>query len=85
MHVNGLGHGFVTLRENVGAYDLLNSLDLFDEVKGKKLDEVKGKKLSIKKLYEKFRGSNSHGVVSLPFLCVLNVFLNGKKRLPKML
>ena len=69
MNVNGLGHGFPTLRQNFGTYDRLNSFDLFYYINGQflltigghlympdgeKPDEVKGEKLSTKKLYKKF-------------------------------
>ena len=48
---------------------------------GKKPDEEKGEEVNIKELYEKFRGvSNSHGLVPLPFLCALNIFLGGKEK-----
>ena len=39
--------------------------------------EVNGKELNIKKLYEKFRGTNSHGLVSSLFLAGLNIFFSG--------
>ena len=34
-------------------------------------------KTSIKKLYEQFRGSLSHGIVAFPCICALNLFLSG--------
>ena len=37
--------------------------------------EVNGEELNIKKLYEKFRGSNSHGIVCSQFLAALSLFL----------
>ena len=39
--------------------------------------EVKGEGLNIKKLYEKFRTTNSHALVRSQFLAVLNVFFGG--------
>lgn len=52
---------------------------------GKKPDEEKGEEINIKELYEKLRGvSNSHGLVPLPFLCALNIFLGGKEKTSKV-
>ena len=34
-------------------------------------------KFRLKKLYEQFRGTLSHGIVAVPFPCTLNVFLSG--------
>ena len=39
--------------------------------------EVNGEELNIKKLYEKLRGSDSHGIVSSQFLAALFLFFNG--------
>ena len=39
--------------------------------------EVNGKELNIKKLYEKFRDKNSHGLVSSLFLAGLNIYFGG--------
>ena len=39
--------------------------------------EVNGEEINIKKLYRKFRGSNSHALVSLQFLGVLCIFFGG--------
>ena len=39
--------------------------------------EVKGEELNINKLYEKFRGSDSHGIVCSQFLAALFLFFNG--------
>ena len=89
--------GIANIRKNLGANSLLNSFDLFYYINGRfpfntghvyipdgeKTDEVKGDKLNIKELYEKFRGINSHGLVSLPFLCGLNLFLGGKEKTSK--
>ena len=35
---------------------------------------VVGQKISVKKLYEEFRGTISHGIDAIPFLCALNLF-----------
>ena len=89
--------GRLNIRENLGANSLLNSFDLFYYMNrrspfttgdlyvldGEKLDQVKGEKLNIKELYKKFRGSNSYGLLSLPFLCTLNLFLGGKEKTSK--
>ena len=45
--------------------------------RAKLLLEVNGEELNIKKLYEKCRGSDSHGIVCSQFLAVLLVFFNG--------
>ena len=39
--------------------------------------EVNGEKVNIKKLYKKFRGINSHGIVCSQFLAALFLFFNG--------
>ena len=39
--------------------------------------EVNGQELNIKKLYGKFRTSNSHGLVSSQFLAAIFLFFNG--------
>ena len=39
--------------------------------------EVNGEELNIKKLYEKFRTTNSHTLVSSQFLSALNIFFGG--------
>ena len=39
--------------------------------------EVNGGELNIKKLCGKFRGTNSHGIVSSQFLAALNIIFNG--------
>ena len=40
--------------------------------------EVNGEETSIKKLYGKFRGTNSHALVSYQFLGTLNIFFGGQ-------
>ena len=35
---------------------------------------VGGQKILMKKLYKDFRGTLSHGIISTPFLCALNLF-----------
>ena len=40
--------------------------------------EVNGEEISIKKLYGKFRGTNSHALVSSQFLGTLNIFFGGQ-------
>ena len=39
--------------------------------------EVNGETLNIKKLYDKFRRTDSHGIVSSQFLAALNIFFSG--------
>ena len=39
--------------------------------------EVNGEELKIKRLYERFRGSDSHGLVCSQFLAALFLFFNG--------
>ena len=39
--------------------------------------ERNGEELNIKKLYEKFRGSDSHGIVCSQFSAALFLFFNG--------
>ena len=39
--------------------------------------EVNGEELDIKKLYEKFRTTNSHALAISQFLAVLNIFFGG--------
>ena len=39
--------------------------------------EVNDEEINIKKLYEKFRGTNSHALVSSQFLGALNIFFGG--------
>ena len=40
--------------------------------------EVNGEEMNIKKLYEKFRGTNSHALVSSQFLGALKIFFDGQ-------
>ena len=39
---------------------------------------IDGQKISIKKPYEEFRGTLSQGIVTVPFLCTLNLFFGGE-------
>ena len=45
--------------------------------------EVNGEELNIKKLYEKFRTTNSHALVSSQFLAVLNIFFGSDPELSR--
>ena len=47
--------------------------------------EVNGEELNIKKLYEKFRTTNSHALVSYQFLAALNIFFGGDPELSRRL
>ena len=40
-------------------------------------------KISLKDLYETFQGTKSHGIVSLQFLCALDIFFDGNAILSK--
>ena len=45
--------------------------------------EVNGEELNIKKLYEKFRTTNSRALVSSQFLAALNIFFGGDPELSR--
>ena len=45
--------------------------------------EVSSEELNIKKLYEKFRKTNSHALVSSQFLAALNIFFGGDPELSR--
>ena len=45
--------------------------------------EVNSEELNIKKLYEKFRTTNSHALVSSQFLAALNIFFGGDPELSR--
>ena len=45
--------------------------------------EVNGEELNIKKLYEKFRTTNSHALVSSQFLATLNIFFSSDPELSR--
>ena len=45
--------------------------------------EVSGEELNIKRLYEKFRMTNSHALVSSQFLAALNIFFDGDPELSR--
>ena len=45
--------------------------------------EVNGEELNIKKLYEKFRTTNSHALVNSQFLAALNLFFGGDSELSR--
>ena len=45
--------------------------------------EVNGEELNIKKLYEKFRTTNSHALVSSQFLAAFNIFFGGDPELSR--
>ena len=45
--------------------------------------EVNGEELNIKKLYEKFRTTNSHALLSSQFLAALNIFFGGDPKLSR--
>ena len=47
--------------------------------------EVNGEELNIKKLYEKFRTTNAHPLVSSQFLAALNIFFAGDPELSRRL
>lgn len=55
-----------------------------DAPDGETLDILcESKRISLKRLYELFRGSNSYGLVSIQFLAALYVLLGGKSKISK--
>ena len=80
--------GLASIRDTESAFDLLSLFDFFYFVNGRfstatghtfvpKSDfslEVNEEEVNIKKLYEKFRVTNSHALVASQFLAVLNIF-----------
>ena len=50
---------------------------------GEKPSFISGDKISLKRLYELFRGTKLHGLVSMQFLATLNLFLGRKERISK--
>ena len=78
IQVNG---GDLLLIENyTGTVELLQVFDLFYYMNGRfpftAADFpafVGHQKTSIKRLYKQFRGSLSHGIVALPFICTLTI------------
>ena len=85
------------IEEYDSAQSPLNSFDFFYYINGrfsltnghfyipdgKKPTEVQGDGLNLKKLYKKFRGAKSHALVLIPFLCDLDSFLSGNKKVFK--
>lgn len=50
---------------------------------GGKPSFISGHKISLKRLYELFRGTKLHGLVSMQFLATLNSFLRRKEEISK--
>ena len=50
---------------------------------GEKPSFISGNKISLKRLYELFRGTKLHGLVSMQFLAKLNLFLGRKEKISK--
>lgn len=50
---------------------------------GNKLNLISGEKISLKRLYELFRGTCLHRLVWIQFLAALNLFLKGKEKILK--
>ena len=78
------GGGLLLIESYTDAVELLQVFDLFYYMNGQfpfttaDFSAFVGhQKTSIKKLYEQFRGSLSHGIVALPLICALNLFLSG--------
>ena len=83
--------GLLPIENYTDATELLQVFDLFYYMNGKfpfttgllPIPDgdfptfVGDQKILIKKLYEQFRGSLSHGIVAVPFICALNLFLSG--------
>ena len=49
-----------------------------------KPEEAGNEYINMKGLYKQYRGSRSHGLVSVPFSCTLNLFLGGKEKILKV-
>ena len=89
--------GFLRIEEQESARSLLNSFDFFYYMNGRfplidghlyvldgeKPVEVQGDGLNMKELYKNFRGTKSHALVFIPFLCDLNLFMGGKEKVTK--
>ena len=89
--------GLNSLRNVESATELLSIFDFFYIVNGRfptatanafipRADltmEVNGEELNIKKLYEKFRTTNSHALVSSHLLAALNIFFGGDPELSR--
>ena len=84
-----------SLLEIENAFDLLRIFQMFYHFNGR-LPLTNGllvvldgetlegsKKISLKDLYEMFQGTKSHGLVSLQFLCALDIFFGGNISLSK--
>ena len=86
------GGGIKPIAKYSDSVELLQVFDLFYYIKGRLPyttvllpapgggfpDSVNRKNISIKKLYEYFRGTLSHGAVTVPFLCALIIFFCGE-------
>ena len=85
------GPGFLRIEEHDSAQWLLNSFEFFYYINGRfprtdsrlllpddeKSSEGQGDGLNLMKLYGKFSKTKPHTLVSIPFLCSLDLFLGG--------
>ena len=88
--LNGAGQ---SIEETFSVYEVLSLFNSFCYLNGRfptatghtfvpqgeAPQEAGGEKLSLKKLCEKYRGSNSHALVSSQFLAALNIFFSGRE------
>ena len=91
------GCGFLPIENYSDSVELLGAFELFYYVNGRfpftngfltipdgNFPKFFGdQKISIKTLYERFRGTHSHGLVSVLFLAALNLFFAGVPKLSK--
>ena len=78
LEIQANGGGLLPIENYPDATELMQVFYLFYYINGR-LPFTTGLlpiPISIKKLYEQFCGSLSHGIVAVPFLCILNLFLS---------
>ena len=92
-----VSNGIAYIRDTESAFDLMFLFDFFYFVngrfptatghtfvpKGDFLLEVNKEEVNIKKLYEKFRGTNSHALVASQFLATLNILFSGNPEISR--
>ena len=93
------GNGLLTIWENKSALQILESFSIFYCLNARlrtatghlfvansiKSEEIKDEKLNLKQLYAKFHGTESDGLVSAPFRCILDLFLGASDQVAKNL
>ena len=90
--------GLFNIEENnLYSAELMRSFDLFYYMNerlplttgylyirdGDRPEEVGEECINTNDLYKQYRGSRYHDVVSVPFLCILKLFLGGKEKISK--